>query len=317
MKTANTIPDISVCVATYKRPDQLERLLDSLEALNPGPFAYEIVVVDNDAEQTAREVVEKKAADGATIRYFHEPEQNIALARNLAVRKAQAEWVAFIDDDEVATRDWLVAFWQSAGNGGDGFFGPVLPRVEGAPPIWLDAEVFFNRPRFETGKRLDFRFTRTGNALVRRALFQRFEFNPEYGLTGGSDVDLFARMLDAGAEFFWCDEAVVFEYQPAYRLTIGWLLQRSFRGGISFTQVQKQRTGILQQAFSFGKGLFGTLFFAALVPFELFRGRAFVVKRLSKVAVQLGHVFGALDYKYEEYTKEHGCREPVTADGGQ
>ncbi len=303
MKTANTIPDISICVATYKRPDQLERLLDSLAALYPGPFAYEIIVVDNDTEQTAREVVERKAADGFTIRYYHEPEQNIALARNLAVRSARADWIAFIDDDEVATSDWLVAFWRCKNCDGDGFFGPVLPRVDGTQPNWLDAELFFYRPRFATGYRLDFRFTRTANAFLRRSLFDQFQFDPKFGLTGGSDIDLFARMLDSGAKFFWCDEAKVFEYQPEHRLTFSWLLQRSFRGGISYTQVQKQRTGLLKQAYAFAKAVFGIFLFTLLVPLELLRGRVYAIQRILRIAVQFGHLFGALNYEYEEYRK--------------
>jgi|SRR5436190_10222118 glycosyltransferase involved in cell wall biosynthesis len=49
---------ISVCIATYRRPERLRALLADLVGQELLPF--EIVVVDNDAEASAREIVEER-----------------------------------------------------------------------------------------------------------------------------------------------------------------------------------------------------------------------------------------------------------------
>ena len=51
---------IDICVATYRRPGLLSKLLESLEQQELGPMLEcQIVVIDNDATGTAREIVEK------------------------------------------------------------------------------------------------------------------------------------------------------------------------------------------------------------------------------------------------------------------
>ena len=96
---------VTVCVATYKRPDGLRKLLDSLQQQVDAP-PFEIVVVDNDREESARRVVEAAKGDPA-IRYLVEPRRGLAQVRNRSVAESQATFLAFIDDDEWATPRWL------------------------------------------------------------------------------------------------------------------------------------------------------------------------------------------------------------------
>ena len=81
--------DVSICVATCERPVGLRRLLASLEQLRlPEGVRTEVIVVDNDPAGSAAAVI-----DGGTtlveLRTFHEPERNIAHARNRCVREAR------------------------------------------------------------------------------------------------------------------------------------------------------------------------------------------------------------------------------------
>src|ERR1700733_14490753 len=100
---------IVVCVCTFRRPHLLRQLLDKLNDVRTGGvFTYSAVVADNDGERSAEEVV---TAFGAAARfpvaYCVEPQQNIALARNTAIRHADGDMIAFIDDDEFPEADWL------------------------------------------------------------------------------------------------------------------------------------------------------------------------------------------------------------------
>jgi succinoglycan biosynthesis protein ExoM len=79
---------------------------------------------------------------------------------------------------------------------------------------------------------------RFGNVLLRASLISRYElpFDPAYGLTGGEDGDLLARMVNDGARLIWCDEAIVTEPVEASRLSLRWLLRRAVRGGQDFAR---------------------------------------------------------------------------------
>ncbi|HHX4174322.1 TPA: glycosyltransferase family 2 protein, partial [Burkholderia contaminans] len=104
-------PVVSVVVPTYRRPDLLERCLDALCAQVFDPTAYEIVVVDDDSDGSARPVVERcraRVTDVPAIRYMTAPAtQGPAGARNVGWRSACGALIAFTDDDTIPDPAWL------------------------------------------------------------------------------------------------------------------------------------------------------------------------------------------------------------------
>ena len=76
-------PHISVCVCTFRRPELLRRALETLlQQRTEGRFTFSIVVSDNDAKQSSRQVAAAFAGERAIeVVYTSEPRQNIALAR--------------------------------------------------------------------------------------------------------------------------------------------------------------------------------------------------------------------------------------------
>ena len=125
-------PDhISVCVCTYKRPKLLRRLLDRIQKQrNDNLFSYSVVVVDNDSMESAREVVcSFKEEASIPVDYYCEPEQNISLARNMALRHSRGNYIAFIDDDELPIARWLSFLFKAIQEwGADGIQGPGNPH---------------------------------------------------------------------------------------------------------------------------------------------------------------------------------------------
>src|SRR5262245_9752500 len=101
-------------------------------------FTYSIVVADNDDARSAEEVVEKfRALSVVPIHYYAESNRNIALARNKAVENATGDYVAFIDDDEVAVDDWLLHLYKTSLKcQADAVLGPVVAAYECPPPHW-------------------------------------------------------------------------------------------------------------------------------------------------------------------------------------
>lgn len=235
----NEVEHISVCICTYKRPTLLKRLLSTLATQETeGLFEYSVVIVDNDRNESARQVAKSAAIEFKTaVKYCVEPEQNIALARNKAVKESAGNFLAFIDDDEFSGKYWLRNLYKSFHEfKADGVLGPVKPHFEIEPPRWVVNGKFCERQAFQTGTIIhNAKHTRTGNVLFTRNIFVDKErwFDPLFGRTGGEDVDFFKRMMQRGKVFVWCNEAYVKESVPPERLTRSYFLRRALLRGVA------------------------------------------------------------------------------------
>jgi succinoglycan biosynthesis protein ExoM len=230
----NSIPNISVCICTYKRPQLLQRLLAELDAQDTeGLFTYSIVVADNDESRSAAPLVSAFAATSSVpITYCVEPQQNIALTRNRAIDNAAGDFVAFIDDDEFPIRNWLLILFQAcSAHAVDGVLGPVKRHFDEKPPNWLIRGNFYERATYPTGFVIDWRKGRTGNVLLKSHLFatEAQPFRPEF--RNGEDQDFFQRMIEKGHRFIWCNEAVAYEVVPPMRWKRSFMLRRALLRG--------------------------------------------------------------------------------------
>jgi succinoglycan biosynthesis protein ExoM len=230
---------VSVCIATYRRPDRLEALLGDL--LRQTLLPDQVVIADNDAEASARRVVERLRAGGVPFRldYAVEPQRNIARTRNLSVVMAQGDWLAFIDDDERAPESWLCRLIVAAVRyRADGVLSPVEPRLPPNAPQWIRRGRFYDFPHQPSGSQVPLNRMRFGNVLLRGKLLRAEPgpFDERYGLGTGEDGDLLVRLAHKGARIVWSEEAPVFEPIESHRLSLRWLLRRAFCGGQEFAR---------------------------------------------------------------------------------
>ncbi|MDO8704262.1 MAG: glycosyltransferase family 2 protein [Sulfuricaulis sp.] len=300
--------NISLCIATYRRPERLSALLDDLvkQQLLPN----EVVVVDNDAAGSARAVVERRRALGAAfpIHYDIQPVKNISLTRNRTVEIASGDWIAFIDDDERAPASWLEQLAATAtGCAADGVLGPVAPIVPIDAPPWIRRGSFYDWARMKTGAVIPLNKLRFGNVLLRgdRLRATPTPFDPNYGLTGGEDGDLLGRLVQQGARIVWCDEAIVHEPVEAARLSLRWLLLRALRGGQDFARHKLSgHFGHLTSAGRvrlFLRALVQSAMAAGLALLSWPRGRHRAVHWLLKASANLGKMSIFLGWHYREY----------------
>lgn len=313
--TAQAAVRVAVCVATLKRPLLLGALLESLEGLvfrKRAPVDLFIVVVDNDRDETAREVVDA-ARDRLPfpVVYTVEPNRGIPHARNCGVRVALregAEFVAFIDDDEVASPDWLDELLDVQGrSGADVVSGPSLPRFAPGVESWVVEGGFFTYPRYATGESIP--IAATNNALVAAHLFRGTEepFDPAFGLSGMDDSHFFMRVKMSGARLVWADEARVEEFIPASRARVGWIVKRAFRIGNGYVFCVRaleppHRWVVPRVAGALARIGYGTL----SLPFAAVRGRAPLVSALRTISNGAGSLVALAGKRYQEYTVIHG-----------
>lgn len=287
------VPHIGVCVCTFKRPRLLEELLMALgRQTTEGQFTHSVVVVDNDAGESAREVVNTVTARIARpIGYFVEPRQNIALARNMAVANGGGDFVAFIDDDECPDDRWLLTLFRACeAYSVAGVLAPVRPKFERTPPAWLVRTNSFERPEYATGTPLPWQATRTGNALVRRKAIDDLDvpFLSVYG-AGGEDQDFFRRMIERGHRFVWCNEAPVLEFVPVARSTAGYLCRRSLLRG----QNERHRLSLS----SILKSAAAMMVYVLMMPFLLIFGRHLFFRYFLKFLDHTGKLCAAVGLK--------------------
>lgn len=221
------MPGTLISIATYRRPEMLDRLLASLAPVSPGD---RVVVVDNDPEGSAAAV----SARYPFVDYVTEPRPGIAAARNRGLDELRDEqYIAFVDDDEWVCDGWLDIMRGTLERlGAAVVVGPVIPEYPADAPDWATRGEYFARRRHPTGTAL--RDAPTNNTLVRRDVFDTLEpprFDEAFSDTGGSDTELFTRLREAGNLICWCDEAIAWEAVPASRITRAWVVQRQRRLG--------------------------------------------------------------------------------------
>ena len=194
---------ISVIVAALNAASTIEEQLAALAMQDDPSIEYEVLACDNGSQDETRELVLRRAREDARFRLIDaSASPGAGPARNIGVRHAQGEFVAFCDADDVADRRWLSAMAAALQT-----CDVVAGRVETASlnPNWTRIA----RPLpedIQTGSFLP--FAGAGNLALHRRIFQELGgFDP--ALTWLEDVDLSWRLQLAGYEIGFAADAMV------------------------------------------------------------------------------------------------------------
>jgi GT2 family glycosyltransferase len=277
-----------VCIPAFRRPKHLRATLESLARQRADrPFA--VVIVDNDAMAcesvpVAREYLHAGRLQGLCL---VEPQQGNCHAINAAFETALATFpnarhFLMIDDDEIASPDWLARMARAADTtDADVVGGPVWPVFDDTAKQNLERHPAF-KPAYETSGAVPMIYG-CGNCLVTRSVFERLgapAFDLRFNFLGGGDVDFFTRCRRAGMRFHWVAEAVITETVPAARSRPRWLAQRGLRiGAINYHVQRKVTRTLLSRVKLFAKVL-------ALMPLSLVRAvRLAVIEHKALIAL--------------------------------
>jgi succinoglycan biosynthesis protein ExoM len=222
---------VDICVCTFRRP-HLRNTLLSIAALDAEGIVARVIVADNDHTPSAQAIVEAAAAElPFGVKYLHSPASNISIARNACLEAVDAEYVAFIDDDELSSPRWLRELLTVAqATAADAVLGPVAAVYNAASPRWLIRGDFHSTvPVFVNGS---IHTGYTCNVLIRwRPPIAALRFDTALGRSGGEDTDFFYRLHDLGGTIVHAPLALVFEPVPPEREKMSWLLRRRLRSG--------------------------------------------------------------------------------------
>lgn len=294
---------INIGVITYNRNDALLLLIKSFDELEKtdGFKISKIVIVDNSPDFNTKKIKDHIFNSRHPVLLEHEKQPGIPFARNKVVELSKdVDFVAFIDDDEIAHKDWLMNLVKTQKQYNCAVVqGPVIPKFEHYPKKW---HVYYRKER-TTGDKLY--SMATGNTLISVNVLNQFEkpFNTKLALTGGTDSLLGRELIQKGHDVIWCNQAVVYEYVPKSRTTTKWVIQRSFRGGNNYSLQLKL----------LNKPYYVLLKRASISVFHIIEGIIIlpvilipVTQRLlpiRKIAEGIGGIWGLMGYKYNEYKR--------------
>ena len=221
-------PRVAVAVATFKRAERLERLLDALRAQTLPSGEFEVVVVDDASTDGTAAVLERaRAAGDLDLRVIvHGENRGRASSREDGWRAARAPLIAFTDDDCVPAPTWLESGLEACAEAP----GAIVQGRTDPDPDEADRLGPFSRtvrvPAYDAA-------FQTCNIFYPRAVLESvggFDVEAFGRVHGGEDSDLAWRAIKAGATAVFDQRPLVHhavsELGPAgiLRVCAGWTL---------------------------------------------------------------------------------------------
>lgn len=293
--------NITVAICTYKRPKLLEKCIESVLNQN-AESNYGVIVIDNDIEESARGIVEKL---NSKVQYFVQPLKGLSYARNMAVSKANGEFILFIDDDEYADKNWLSNMVDcQKKHQADVVLGKVVYEIPEKFPSYIKKSSYFIRKNRVTGEKAMLNEGYTGNTLVRKKLFnlRTPSFLTEFNHTGGEDSDFFNFLLSKKINIVFSNEATVYETQDDQRLKASWFYKRGYRAGYNYSSHLFKNNHSFIAYIKLLYSVFGGLILCLILALTtLFMPYKYFIKMLAKMANQFGKLGYLFSYQIKDY----------------
>jgi len=209
------VTNVTAVIATLDRPAALDRCLDAI--LCGDMLPAEVIIVDQSQHNATQAVVEQRCESRVSIVYMRRRQRNASASRNAAIAHASSPIVAVTDDDCLPERTWIAVINQTftAPGAPDAMTGRVLALGPDEPGLFAASLRRSNRRDEFAGKVLPWVVGTGGNFAVKRAWFDRIggydeRLGPGSHGKASEDIDLFYRLLCAGAHIRYEPDAVIY-----------------------------------------------------------------------------------------------------------
>jgi glucosyl-dolichyl phosphate glucuronosyltransferase len=244
-------PTISVVVTTYNRSELLRNCLESLCQQTLDRSLYEVIVVDNLSTDDTRQIVEDFKETGI-VSYFIESQAGMNYARNLGLKEARGNYVAYIDDDALAAPNWLeVAFREITTRLPplDCLGGPIFPFYTSMRPEWFEDKYEIRRdwksPRYlKSGEP----FSGSNMIWKKNTLEELNGFNPDVGVIGntlrlGGETIVFSKIWSvfASPQMYFSPDLIVRHWVPEFKMKVSYRLKRNIAQGQYLAKTNKSK----------------------------------------------------------------------------
>jgi glucosyl-dolichyl phosphate glucuronosyltransferase len=243
---------ISAVICTLNRAEYLRQAVKSLVDQTLSKDQYEIIVVDNGSSDQTKQIVLEEFSDIPNIRYMYEPLLGLNLARNTGWKNAYGEYVAYLDDDAIASSQWLESILEGFETikpvpGCVG--GKIEPIWDGKRPDWLtdQLEIYLAVLNLSLEPVLSYKqqvLAGVNMAISKQDLKDIGGFHPDLDRRGSNllsngDVLVQLKIMRRGKACYYHPKIVVQHHIHADRLTKEWFIKRMYWEGISTALLQE------------------------------------------------------------------------------
>lgn len=206
---------ISVIISAFNSERTIGKCLTSIYQINYPQEDLEIIVINDGSNDRTQEIIEAYPAKVVNTQRL-----GPAGARNLAVKVAKGEFVAFTDADCIVHREWLIELLKGFNN------DEKIVAVGGSQrspddevEFGKDVQRFLETMSFIGGYTKRFKniievsHNPACNVIYRKDIFEKLGGFSK-GLWPGEDVDLDYRMTKEGYKIVYNPKAVVYHYRP-------------------------------------------------------------------------------------------------------
>jgi len=248
--------DLSVVICTYNRASVLIDTLRSYsEMRGVNDPAIELLVVDNNSNDSTVKVVDEYSLRLPGLRYVFEPAMGVSHARNTGIREAKGRLVAFVDDDVWFDQGWLEAVLQVFTKYPEAscMGGCSIPHFQSGRPVWLTDNLlsyygstlsgeqvkWMVYPEYPYGLNMAFRC----EVFAAVGLFNTFLGRKKKNLLSKEETDYFYRVSQVGLKVIYTPKALLYHRIPSERTEPSWILSRHYWQGVSnlaFKQIHRR-----------------------------------------------------------------------------
>ena len=216
---------ISIIIPIKNEIEHIEECLNSLE--NQNFPDYEVIFADGRSTDGTREFLERQIKEKPHFSLLDNPNGDAASGRNIGIKEAKGDLIAFIDADAFADREWLKniasRFAQIKDKNIAGVSGPILaPSNQSvisntivkvmASPLATGGKLNPSTQHIVLKKEKIVRHIPTGNSAFKNEIFKRgFLFDENF--KKGHDFEFSIRLVKNGYRFFYDPKIRVWHYE--------------------------------------------------------------------------------------------------------
>jgi GT2 family glycosyltransferase len=236
------LKDVSVIISVYSI-GRANDVMDCIGSIKNQTLAPEEIIVALDPDEKLVSFYKKSLKKD--VRIVVSDAFGLSSARNTGIRNSQSELIAFIDDDAVADRDWLKKLVKDFGDSSViGVGGRIVPIWPERSPGWFPEVLYWIVGCSYKGlptKKDVIRNPIGCNMVFRRSVFEEVGcFSTSVGrignkLLGHDDTEFGIRAKSklAGTKIIYDPEAVVYHRVSLNRVSLKYVLKRSYAEGFS------------------------------------------------------------------------------------
>ena len=250
---------LSIIICSYNRASYISDALTSLYRQTAVLNEFEVIIVDNNSTDNTKEVYAawRQTNTNGQFTFISETKQGASFARNTGAAIAKGQWVCFMDDDAVATPNYVENILKHIQNKPDavGFGGRIIPKYIPSEPKWMSYYVsslvgnFDYAPipcAFENGK-----YPLESNMIVKKSVYDKIGgFNVNLpGVVGtlrigGEGKELFYKILALGHIIYYDPAICVHHVVEVKKLTSEYM----YRVASGIGRGEKTRTSAISKA---------------------------------------------------------------------